>query len=141
MEHAAYVYTTGLDDDEVTGRLASADHCVLALADGDDSYAIPVSAHYRDGRVLVRLSDHDDATKFDYLDATETATLVFYDVDEDGDSWSVLLRGELSETETPDEATLDEWFGPFHLFDEGVTEVTFRVFELDADGAVGRETI
>jgi len=140
MEHAAYVYTTGLDDDEVADRLAGADHCVLALADGGDAYAVPVSAHYRDDRVLVRLSEHDDATKFDYLDATETATLVFYDV-EDDDSWSVLLRGELAETETPDEATLNEWFGPFHLFGEGVAEVSFRVFELDASDAVGRETV
>lgn len=141
MKHAAYVYTTGLDEDAVTDRLADAGHCVLALADGGDSYAVPVSTHYRDGRVLVRLSEHGDETKFEYLDATETATLVFYEVDGEGDSWSVMVRGELAETETPDEATLDEWFGPFRLFDEAVPEVSFRVFELDASAAVGRETV
>jgi nitroimidazol reductase NimA-like FMN-containing flavoprotein (pyridoxamine 5'-phosphate oxidase superfamily) len=140
MEHAEYVYTTGMDEAAVEARLDAADHCVLALADGGDAYALPVSCHYEDGSVLLRLSEHGDEAKFDYLDTTDTATVVFYGADGD-ESWSVLLRGPLAEREPPDEATLNEWFGPFRLFDEAVGDVTFRVFELDPEAATGRETV
>ncbi|MFC3478271.1 pyridoxamine 5'-phosphate oxidase family protein [Halobacterium litoreum] len=139
MEHAEYVYTTGMDESAVERHLRDADHCVLSLADGGDAYAVPVSCHWDGERVLLRLSEHGDESKFDYLDATESACVVFYGADGD-DSWSVLLRGDLVERETPDEATLNEWFGPFRVFDEAVEDVSFRVFALEPEAVTGRET-
>lgn len=140
MKHTEYVYTTGLDEASVEEHLRTADHCVLSLADGGDAYAIPVSCHYDGEHVLLRLSEHGDEAKFDYLDTTGTAATTFFGVDGD-DSWSVLLRGRLVERDTPDEATLNEWFGPFRVFDETVGDVSFRVFALEPDAVTGRETV
>ncbi|WP_336035010.1 pyridoxamine 5'-phosphate oxidase family protein [Halobacterium yunchengense] len=141
MEHAEYVYTAGLGDDEVAERLAAADHCVLALADGGDAYAVPVSCHWDGDALLLRLSEHGDAAKLEYVDTTATATVVVYDVADGADAWSVVLRGRLVERETPDEATLNEWFGPFRLFDEAVEDVAFRVLALEPAATTGRETV
>jgi hypothetical protein len=141
MEHVEYVYTVGMDATEVDDYLRAGSHGVLALADGDDAYAVPLSYHYDGERLLLRVSAHgDDGEKRRYLDTTDTATLVCFAADADG-SWSVHVRGPVVEWDgTADETTLNEWFPPFRLFDEAVEDVTFTLYELDMENVVGRRT-
>ena len=136
------MYTGGLSEDAVEERLRAGDHGVLALADGDDAYAVPLSYHYDGDDLLLRVSDHDgDSQKGEFIDATETATFVCYAAT-DSKSWSVQIRGPLREWQgDADEETLNEWFPAFRLFDEAVENVGFTLCELQPEAVVGRETV
>ena len=142
MEHADYVYTTGMDEGEIDAILREGDHAVVALADDGDAYAIPLSYHYDGERVLLRVSTHDEgATKKRYLETTGTATFVRYEATDEG-SWSVLIRGPVHEwSGSVDEETLNDWFPPFRLFDEAVEDVAFDLYELEMETVVGRQTV
>jgi nitroimidazol reductase NimA-like FMN-containing flavoprotein (pyridoxamine 5'-phosphate oxidase superfamily) len=142
MEHAEYVYTVGMDEADVEGHLRDAGHGVLALADGNDAYAVPLHVHYDGRRLLLRVSRHDgDSEKRRYLEATGTATLVCYAASS-GESWSVLVRGPVEVWDgEADEATLNEWFPPFRLFDEHVEDVAFDLYELGTESVVGRKSV
>ncbi|WP_435072883.1 pyridoxamine 5'-phosphate oxidase family protein [Halorubrum sp. HHNYT27] len=142
MEHVEYVYTSGMSKSDVDERLRAGEHGVLALADGDDSYAVPLSYHYDGKRLLLRVSKHDDdSEKGKYIETTETATFVCYEDSATG-SWSVQVRGPLRVwREDVDEETLNEWFPPFRLFDEAVEQVGFSLYELDMEAVVGREMV
>jgi hypothetical protein len=142
MEHADYVYTTGMDEAEIEETLRSGTNAVLALADDGEAYAIPLNYHYDGDRLLLRVSTHGElAAKERFLRATDTATLVCHEVDEDG-SWSILVRGPVREwAETVDEETLNDWFPPFRLFDEAVEDVRFSLYELEMETVIGRRTV
>lgn len=141
MEHVEYVTTVGMDDETVDDYLRRGNHGVLALADGDDAYAVPLSYHYDGTRFLLRVSSHgDESRKRHYLDTTDTATFVCFAAGAD-ESWSIQVRGPVREwSGTADEATLNEWFPPFRLFDESVEELTFTLYELDVESVIGRRT-
>ncbi|WP_408958499.1 pyridoxamine 5'-phosphate oxidase family protein [Natrinema sp. 74] len=142
MEHANYVYTTGMNDAELEDRLRTGSHGVLALADGDDAYAVSLHYHYDGDRFLLRMSDHDgDAEKRRYLETTDTATFICHETTAD-DSWSVHVRGPVCRSDRDvDETTLNEWFPPFRLFDEAVEDVEFALYELEPASVTGRVTI
>jgi len=141
MDHVEYVYTVGMDAAELEDYLRAGSHGVLALADGDDAYAVPLSYHSDGDRLLLRVSTHDDdGEKRRYLDTTETATFVLFAADAD-ESWSIHVRGPVTEwSGAVDEATLNEWFPPFRLFDEAVEDVAFTLYELEMESVVGRRT-
>jgi hypothetical protein len=142
MEHAEYVYTSGMTEADMDQRLRAGEHGVLALADGDDSYAVPLSYHYDGERLLLRVSEHDgDGEKGRFIGATDTATFVCHEGSET-ESWSVQVRGPLREWRGDvDEATLNEWFPPFRLFDEAVERVDFTLWALEIETVVGRQTV
>ncbi|RLM68016.1 pyridoxamine 5'-phosphate oxidase family protein [Halorubrum sp. Atlit-8R] len=142
MEHVEYVYTSGMSESDVEARLRSGEHGVLALASDGDAYATPLSYHYDGDRLLLRVSDHDgDDEKGRFLAATDTATFVCYAASTD-ESWSVHVRGPVSRSERRvDEATLNEWFQPFRLFDEAVEDVAFTLYELEMETVIGRATV
>ncbi|RCU48336.1 pyridoxamine 5'-phosphate oxidase family protein [Haloplanus salinus] len=141
MDHVEYVYTVGMDATELDDYLRAGSHGVLALAAGDDAYAVPLSYHYDGDRLLLRVSSHDDGEKRRYLDATGTATFIVFAADTD-ESWSIHVRGPVTESSAPvDEATLNEWFPPFRLFDEAVEDVDFTLYELGMESVVGRRTL
>jgi nitroimidazol reductase NimA-like FMN-containing flavoprotein (pyridoxamine 5'-phosphate oxidase superfamily) len=142
MEHADYVYTRGMAKSDLETRLRSGAHGVLALADADDAYAVPLSYHYDGERLLLRVSVSDDQReKGRFIKSTETATFVCYEAS-DPASWSILVRGSLERwAGEVDEATRDEWFPPFRLFGESVDDVDFRLYELGMDAVTGRETV
>jgi len=141
MEHVEYVYTSGLNESDVDARLRTGEHCVLGLADGDDAYADPLSYHYDGDRILLRVSAHDgDDEKGRFIETTDTATFVCYEASTD-ESWSVHVRGPIRRAERDvDEATLNEWFQPFRLFDEAVEDVAFDLYELRMETVIGRAT-
>ncbi|KOX97796.1 MULTISPECIES: pyridoxamine 5'-phosphate oxidase family protein [Halorubrum] len=142
MEHVEYVYTSGMSESDVEARLRAGEHGVLALASDGDAYATPLSYHYDGDRLLLRVSDHDgDGEKGRFLAATDTATFVCYAASTD-ESWSVHVRGPVSRSERRvDEATLNEWFQPFRLFDEAVEDVAFTLYELEMETVIGRATV
>lgn len=159
MDHVEYTYTTGLSEEELDQRLQTADFGVLSLAREGEAYAIPVSFHYDDGRVLLRLGTEDrgrhrgprapsegDSEKIQFLEATDRATVLLYEAPAEDESWSVLLRGPirpLSEEERAEisAADVNEWFAPFRVFDEAIEDVSYELYELDPDSVTGRTTM
>lgn len=142
MEHAEYVYTSGLSESDVDEYLRAGEHGVLGLADGNDAYTVPLSYHYDGERLLLRVSEHDDdSEKGRFIEATETATFVCYEASTK-ESWSVHVRGPLREWRADvDEETLNEWFPPFRLFDEAVENVGLSLYELEMESVTGRKTV
>lgn len=141
MEHVEYVYTFGMTEAEADRRLREAGTAVLALADGGETYAVPVNYHYDGTRLLVRLAHHPGSDKLSFAEATATASLVVYEDPDPESSWSVVVRGplrELSPAEQPDEATLNELFEQLRVFDEPVDEVEPRLYELAMREVTGR---
>ncbi|RLM64152.1 pyridoxamine 5'-phosphate oxidase family protein [Halorubrum sp. Atlit-26R] len=141
MKHAEYVYTSGMTESETDARLRAGEHGVLGLAADDDAYAVPLSYHYDGDRFLLRVSEHDDESeKRSFLEATATATFVCYESSTD-ESWSVHVRGPIRKVDAEvDEATLNERFQPFRLFDEAVENVAFSLYELGMETVIGRKT-
>lgn len=141
MENVEFVYMAGMDESDVEYYLRSGEHGVLGLADGDESYAIPLSYHYDGDRFLLRVSENREGEKQRFLETTDTATFVCYEASTD-ESWSILVRGTLHEwTKEVDDATINEWFQPFRLFDEAIEDVELVLYELRMDSIVGRMTI
>lgn len=142
MEHPEYVYTVGMDEADLEERLRTSQHGVLALADDDDAYAIPLSCRYDGKRLLLRVSYHDGhEEKRRFLETTDTATFVCHEASTD-ESWSILVRGPVGQWENDvDERTLNEWFEPFRLFDEAVENVEFALYEIRIETVVGRKTM
>ena len=142
MEHAEYVYTSGLSESDVDEYLRAGEHGVLGLADGNDAYTVPLSYHYDGERLLLRVSEHDDdSEKWRFIEATETATFVCYEGSAT-ESWSVQVRGPIREWRADvDEETLNEWFPPFRLFDEAVENVGLSLYELEMESVTGRKTV
>ncbi|MFO8115371.1 MAG: pyridoxamine 5'-phosphate oxidase family protein [Halorubrum sp.] len=142
MEHAEYVYTSGMSESDVDEYLRAGEHGVLGLADDNDAYTVPLSYHYDGDRFLLRMSEHDDdSEKGRFIETTETATFVCYEASTT-ESWSIHVRGPLREWEGDvDEKTLNEWFQPFRLFDEAIENVGFTLYELGMETVAGRETV
>lgn len=142
MKHVEYVYTTGMDELDLEEHLRTGEHGVLALADNDDAYAVPLSYNYDGNQFLFRVSGHDDnAEKRRFLETTDTATFVCYEASTT-ESWSIHVRGPVRQWDGDiDETTLNEWFEPFRLFDETVESVEFILYELQMESVIGRKTV
>lgn len=142
MRDVEFVYTVGMNEDELEAYLRAGRDGVLALADGNDAYATPLNYHYDGDQLLFRVSDDDEVSeKHRFLETTDAATFVLYDVAEN-ESWSIHVHGPLREwSGTVDEATINEWFAPFRLFDEAIQDVDFRMIEMQIESAIGRRTL
>lgn len=142
MDHVEYVYTSGMTESELDSYLRTGEHGVLALATENDAYAVPLSYHFDGDIFLIRVSGDGDASdKGRFLETTRTASFVCYQSSEN-ESWSILIRGSLQEWERDvAEASLNDWFQPFRLFDEAVESVEFSLYELEMESVVGRKTV
>ncbi len=144
MEPTEFVYTVGMDEEEISERLAENETGVLSLADGGRAYAVPVSYRYEDGTIYVRLADDGDSEKLAYLDATREACLVLYDAAPLDESWSVVVTGRLVDVTEAfvDGAEVDrvtDAFDPLRVFDESIDDVTVRVYEFEVFSETGRK--
>ncbi|SFR63242.1 pyridoxamine 5'-phosphate oxidase family protein [Halogeometricum limi] len=145
MRDIEYVYTLGMDEDEVDERLREEAAGVLSLADGGTAYAVPVS-HYYDGESLFfRFGDDDHSEKLAFAESTTEASFVVFGVEDRGVSWSIVATGTLREfpdyeREDYDAAELNDRFGPIRVFDETVEDVEIRLFELQIATLTGRKT-
>ncbi|WP_435361145.1 pyridoxamine 5'-phosphate oxidase family protein [Haloarchaeobius sp. DFWS5] len=140
MEHVEYVYTFGMDDEELERRLTEHGHGVLSLADGGDAYAVPISYSYQDGRFCLRLAAREGSEKMAYADATETASLVVYGSDSADESWSIVVRGDLVRADDITETEINERYQPLRVFGEDVAELEPTVWELRPSEVTGRRT-
>lgn len=145
MRDVEYVYTGGMTETEVDDRLRSSETGVLSLADGGRAYAVPVSYHYDDGSIFLRLGDDDHSEKLELVETTEEACFVVYGVDEPDESWSVVVTGTLREVPDDDEAydptEINERFSSLRVFDEAVDELDVVLYELRISEVTGRRTV
>lgn len=139
MKHVDYVYTVGMSEAAVEKRLRESESGVLALARGESAYAVPVSHHYEDGVIHLRLADDDRSEKLAAAETTAEATFVCYGTEE-SETWSVVASGPLRRTGVVDPETSNEWFGPLHVFDEAIEDVVLVGFDLQIERIAGRRT-
>ncbi|QLG61172.1 pyridoxamine 5'-phosphate oxidase family protein [Halorarum salinum] len=132
-----FTYTAGMDEAEVEAALGDAGTAVLALADGDRAYAVPVSYARADGDLVVRLTDDGDATKLAFLDATEEVVVLVYD-DDPKEGWSVQIRGRLVRLEESAARRVRDRFDPFRVFDEDLVDLDVRLYRVDPTARAGR---
>lgn len=140
-----------MDDAEIDDRLRAAPTGVLALAAGDDAYAVPL-AHYYDGdRLYFRLGRGGGGEKWAHIERTDEACYVVHGVEEtpapEGlDSWSVTVSGRLSELPTDetarfDTAEINRRFSPIRVFDEAIEAIEIVILELEIESLTGRTTL
>ena len=85
-----------MSDAEIDAFLAERGDGVLALADGGDAYAVPLSFGYEDGRLyFAYFRFADEPTKEAYSGATGTACLAVYEAETPFRWRSVLAFGPL----------------------------------------------
>lgn len=142
MDHVEYVYTTGMTETEIDNQLQAGQHGVLALADRNDAYALPLSYHYDGENLLLRISEHDsESEKLHYLETTESALFLCYE-GTPTESWSIQIRGPIHRYQGDiDETTINEWFPPFRIFDESIENVEFSLYKLEMNEVTGRKTV
>lgn len=142
-----FAYTEGMTEAEVEQHLQETPHGVLSLADGGDAYAIPVFHHYENGTLYFRLGETPDSRKAAYIETTETATYVVYEVATTDDpdeqqGWSVLARGPVGEVPADgpayDAVSINERFAPIRIFDEALEAVELTLYELAIEELAGR---
>jgi nitroimidazol reductase NimA-like FMN-containing flavoprotein (pyridoxamine 5'-phosphate oxidase superfamily) len=140
MEHVEYVYTFGMDETELEGKLRDADTGVLSLARDGDAYAIPVSFYYDGERLLFRFGVEEGSEKVSFMEGTDTASFVIYEAVGD-ESWSILVRGHLEPaSESIDDAAINARFIRLRVFDESISDVEPELFELRMESVTGRKT-
>jgi len=142
-----FAYTRGLSEAEIESRLRDVGHGVLSLADGDDSYAVPLYHHYEHGTFFFRLGETPDDSKRDYIETTDTATYVVFEAEEtvgpaEERGWSVIARGPVERVPRShpayDVQCINEQFAPIRLFDEAHDEIKLTLYELQPDVLSGR---
>jgi nitroimidazol reductase NimA-like FMN-containing flavoprotein (pyridoxamine 5'-phosphate oxidase superfamily) len=145
LDHVSFVYTTGMDEEEVEARLSAAATGTLSLAKDDDSYALPVAVDWDGETINLRLGIEPDSDKTAFLEATRTATIVCYGYEDVEESWSVIVRGPLRNCGPPgandhDEAWVNQVFPPLRVFDESIDDLEPVLYALNPDEISGRRT-
>ena len=144
---AQFAYTRALRQAAVESKLESVDHGVLSLADGDESYAIPLYHYYDDGSLFFRLGETPGNRQAEFIETTDTATYVVYATEPTADDaeelgWSIVARGPIERVPTDhpayDITAINERFAPIRLFDEAHDEVELTLYELDVEHLSGR---
>jgi len=144
---ARFAYTTAMSRADVESHLRRTGHGVLSLADGGDSYAIPLYHYYEDGTLFFRLGETPGNRKAAYIDRTDTATYVVYEARETANpaeerGWSIVVRGPIERVPEDHPAydirAINERFAPIRLFDEAHDEVELTLYELRIDHLSGR---
>ncbi|WP_331233742.1 pyridoxamine 5'-phosphate oxidase family protein [Natronorarus salvus] len=141
MEEFEYTYTGGMSDEAVGRRLREANTATLALAEGNEAYAIPVAIHYEEDAVYLRLAVQPGSTKRGFLAATDRACLLVYDDDPLEESWSVLVRGPIEPATEADRETIGDVetkFVPLRVFGEPIEDLEPRLFALRVETITGR---
>lgn len=144
MDHAEYAFTFGMDDAEITRHLESETSGVLALADGDDAYAVPLAFVHRDGMLYFRLGIEADSRKMAYIERTDDACFVCYGT-EGEESWSVIAEGPIeaaspSERSDFDETAINDRYPPLRVFDEELGDLDLDLYVLRPERTTGRRT-
>ena len=139
---------TEMAPSEVDAFLGRHETGVLALARGDDPYAVPISYGYdADGRrFYLRLVSTPESEKRRFLASSPGARLVVYD--EDGDTYrSVVAIGRLEGID-PGELTVEhvEQYGEtkrplFEIWGQAKPELDIQLYELEPEELSGRRIV
>jgi nitroimidazol reductase NimA-like FMN-containing flavoprotein (pyridoxamine 5'-phosphate oxidase superfamily) len=147
-----------MNDEETVEFLQNQGHGVLALANHNESYGVPVSFGYTEeegeAAVYLYLLQFGEASKkLEFAEQTGQACLIVYNV-ENGDTWrSVIVTGSLTDLEDEsgvetvnritDREYIDNimgenaWFPVFEELEEPITDT--RRFLLNVDEITGRQ--
>jgi nitroimidazol reductase NimA-like FMN-containing flavoprotein (pyridoxamine 5'-phosphate oxidase superfamily) len=145
MDNVEFVYTVGMDEEELFEFLRENVAGTLSLAREGVAYGVPASYHYDEAedRLLVRLVEDGDGWTLGFLGGTDEASFLLHDVeDREGHSRSVMIRGSLRPLPDHafDDAALNDLFDPVRVFDEEISEVRVHVLELVPTEVTGRKT-
>jgi len=134
-----------MDRDAIDELLGTGGVGVLALADADEPYAIPVSYGYDadEGSVYLRLGFAEDSEKRRFVSRSDGVVLV---VTVEGDTgWqSVVVRGPLAEVpEASIDGTVVESIRAidipfFTIYEEPVRELEYQLYRIDPEEISGR---
>lgn len=135
-----------MDREAIDELLGTGGVGVLALADADEPYAIPVSYGYDadEGAVYLRLGFAEDSEKRRFVSRSDGVVLV---VTAEGDAgWqSVVVRGPLAEVP---EATIDGTVVEsiraidipfFTIYEEPARELEYELYRIDPEEITGRQ--
>ncbi|MFB6122213.1 MAG: pyridoxamine 5'-phosphate oxidase family protein [Haloferacaceae archaeon] len=135
-----------MSDAEVDDFLGRRGTCVLALANDDTPYAVPVSYGYVPdaSRFYLRLGSTDGGEKRAFVEPSARARIVVHDRTAEG--WkSAVARGRL-ETLADEDLTVDvvehlseAELPHFEMWPVSKREVEFSIVRLDADDVTGRK--
>lgn len=133
------------ETDAILGRHETG---VLALASGDDPYAIPISYGYDadERRFYMRLVSTPESEKRAFLDGSPAARLIVYE-EVDSTYRSVVVTGTLQAVDT-DDLTVDriEQYGAakrplFEIWGATKRDLDIELYELESDTISGREIV
>lgn len=144
IDDTDYDYTIGMSEEEIDERMREGSIGVLSLADGGNSYAIPVAYHYDGKSVHIRLGIHSDSTKAEMLRTTNTACFLLYDADPIEESWSIMVTGPIQRIDDPSQfsdAVINSLFVPLRVFGERIEDLDQTVFELEIESITGRRAV
>ena len=134
-----------MDDNEIDALLGSGGTGVIAFADEDEPYAIPISYGYDDdtGAFYIRCGFTPDSEKRRFVDDGVTASLVITD---DTGTWqSVIARGSLTEIAEPAieggaAQSIRRMNIPYVTIHETpATAMEFELYRLDPESVTGRK--
>jgi nitroimidazol reductase NimA-like FMN-containing flavoprotein (pyridoxamine 5'-phosphate oxidase superfamily) len=133
-----------MDSIHIADFLQTQDTGVLALAEADEAYGVPVSFDYEPDRqaVYLRLGFGENSQKERFLEASSRVSFVVYDQTDEG--WkSVVVQGT---TETVAESSLDATIREalddirvpyYRVHAAPATETDFHIVRIDPDSVSG----
>jgi len=134
-----------MDDTEIDALLGTGGAGVIAFANNDEPYAVPISYGYDAdaGAFYVRCAFATESTKREFVDDGVTASLVATD---DTGGWrSVVVRGPLTEVSEPAiESEITESIRKMNIpyvniHQERATNLEFELYRLDPETLTGRK--
>jgi len=134
-----------MDDNEIDALLGTGGTGVIAFADEDEPYAIPISYGYDDDAesFYIRCGFAPDSEKRRFVDDGVTASLVITD---DTGTWrSVIARGSLTEINEPAieggaAQSIRRMNIPYVTIHETpATAMEFELYRLDPESVTGRK--
>ncbi len=134
---------------EIDEFLSGTETGVLALADDNDPYSIPISYGYDadSGAFYMRLVSTPDSDKRGFLSSKPRAKLVIYDENDTQTRYrSVVATGTLEQID-PNEMSVEEieQYGEarrplFEIWGQGKAELDIKLYRLKPDELTGRRT-
>ena len=134
-----------MDDTEIDALLGTGGAGVIAFANDDEPYAVPISYGYDAdaGAFYIRCAFAPESTKREFVDDGVTASLV---VTDDTGGWrSVVVRGPLTGVSEPAiesgiaESIRDIDIPYVTIHGTPATEMEFELYRLDPESVTGRK--
>ncbi len=143
-----YLEAVTMTEAEVDAFLAERDYGVLAMADGDEAYAIPIAFVHDPDRDVVyfRFVTSPGSIKDRFAKTDGTVSLIVYEVDDDEDARSVRIWGKMEPVEESDQGDVASTFleriaMPPYWWAAETTDQEVTLYRLDPEGKTGRTSV